>query len=39
MFTLTVTSPARAVLYDDICATNQNVVQMTHLLLTSLQNL
>ena len=40
MFTLTVTSLACAVLCDDICAaTNQNVVQTTHLLLTSLQNL
>ena len=30
MFTLTVTSLERAVLCDDICATNQHVVQMTH---------
>ena len=34
MLTLTVTSLAREVLCDDICATNQNVVQMTHRLLT-----
>ena len=39
MFTLTVTSLVRAGLCDDICATNQNAVQVTHLLLTSLQNL
>ena len=32
MVTLTVTSPARAVLCDDICATNQKVGQMTDLI-------
>ena len=31
MFTLTMTSLARAVLCDDMCATNQSGVQMTHL--------
>ena len=40
MFTITVTSLARAVLCDNICVvTNQNVVQMTHLLLTSFHKL
>ena len=40
MFTLTEISLARAVLCKDIvCATNQNVILMTHLVLTSLQKL